>query len=369
MNRKRIILPILAGLAALLTACSGEKKEVFTTHEPVSNVAVISVQKASTPDYIETTGTVHASESAQISSQVLASVVGVNVREGDRVRKEQILVALDNAQFRSASDRASAAVTAAEKEAAAADANSNLAEATLKRYETLYNKKSVSPQEFDEVKARYQVALARLEMAHAGQAQARAALAEATTMQSYTRLVAPFDGVVTEKRVEIGNLASPGMPLLTVENTTHYRLEVSVNETDIGAVRIGTSVPVHIEALPSAPLPAKVAQVVPAADPASRSFLVKLDLPGLPDLRSGLFGRASIPKGVRDAVLVPRTAVLDRGQLQAVYVVGNDQVASLRYVTLGRAHDANVEILSGLESGERLVADPGQRDLSGKRLE
>ncbi|HVZ17366.1 MAG TPA: efflux RND transporter periplasmic adaptor subunit, partial [Terriglobales bacterium] len=326
----------------------------------------VAVQETSAPDYIESTGTVRAAESAQLSSQVLAYVTGVTVHEGDHVKKGQVLVTLDDSQLRAGTERASAAVTAADKETSAAEANYNLADATVKRYENLFSKKSVSPQEFDEVKARYQAAQAQLEQAHAGQAQARAALAEARTMQGYTRLVAPFDGEVTDKRVEVGNLAAPGMPLLTVENTRRYRLEANVNEKDIALVRIGMMAPVKIESVTAEPISARVVQIVPAADPASRTFVVKLDLPNLPNLRSGLFGRISLTKGTRDMLLVPRTAVLDRGQLQAVYVIGNDQVATLRYVTLGHEQEKNIEVLSGIESGEKLVADPGQRDLSGK---
>ncbi len=293
-------------------------------------------------------------------------MIAVNVREGDRVRKGQTLVVLDDAQLRAATDRASAAVAVAEREMAAANANYTLTEATLKRYQTLFDKKSASPQEFDEVKARYSAAQAQLEAAHAGEAQARAALSEAKTMQSYTRLLAPFDGVITEKRVEAGGIASPGMPLLTLESTGHYRLEANVNEMDIAAVHVGMTAPVTIEAVATQPIEARVAQVVPAADSASRSFVVKLDLPAVPNLRSGLFGRVSIAKGNRRSMFIPRTAVLDRGQLQAVYVIGNDQVVNLRYVTLGRPRDNGVEVLSGVEPGEELVADPGQRDLSGK---
>ena len=370
MNRKQILFFVSMTLfISGLLACSGEKKQVQLAPQSVSNVAVIAVQKASAPDYIETTGTVRAAESAQLSAQIVATVAGVYAHEGNRVRRGQVLVALDDAQFRSATDRAAASVMAAEKESVAAEADYNLADATLKRYENLYGKKSVSPQEFDQVKARYQAAQAQLEVAHAGQAQARAALAEAKTMQGYTRLLAPFDGVITDKRVEIGNLASPGMVLLTVENTSHYRLEANINEMDIAAVRMGMAVPIQIEALTSEPIPAKVAEIVPSADPASRSFVVKLDLPNIPNLRSGLFGRVSVPKGNRDTLLVPKTAVLDRGQLQAVYVVGSDQIAALRYVTLGRTQNMKVEILSGIESGERLVTDPGQRDLTGKFVE
>jgi multidrug efflux system membrane fusion protein len=210
MNRKQVIFLVIAvSLLAALTACSGEKKATPVAPETVSNLAIVAVQKTSAPDYIESTGTVRAAESAQLSSQVMAAVTAVAVREGDRVRKGQIVVTLDDSQYHAGTERAAAVVAAADKEVSVAEANYNLANATVKRYENLFSKKSVSPQEFDEVKARYQAAQAQLEQARAGQAQARAALSEARTMQGYTRLVAPFDGVVTEKRVELGNLAAP----------------------------------------------------------------------------------------------------------------------------------------------------------------
>jgi membrane fusion protein, multidrug efflux system len=367
MNRKRVIcLAASALILSTLLGCSGEKKQVRMEREAVPNLVIVKVQTTTAPDAIESTGTVRAAESAQLSAQVLASVIAVNVREGDRVRKGQTLIVLDDAQLRAATDRASAAVAVAEKEIATANANYTLTEATLKRYQTLFDKKSASPQEFDEVKARYSAAQAQLETAHAGEAQARAALSEAKTMQSYTRLLAPFDGVIIEKRVEAGGLTLPGMPLLTLESTGHYRLEANVNEMDIAAVHVGMTAPVTIEAVATQPIEARVAQVVPAADSASRSFVVKLDLPDMPNLRSGLFGRVSIAKGNRRSMFIPRTAVLDRGQLQAVYVIGNDRVVNLRYVTLGRPRDDGVEVLSGIEPGEELVADPGERDLNGK---
>jgi multidrug efflux pump subunit AcrA (membrane-fusion protein) len=126
---------------------------------------------------------------------------------------------------------------------------------------------------------------------------------------------------------------------------------------------------VRFDAFDGTPLTAKVVQIVPAADPASRSFVVKLDLPANPALRSGLFGRAEFSRGEKQAITVPRSAVLDRGQLQSVYVVGERNLATLRYVTLGPAAPDRVEVLSGLTAGETIVVDPAGRELAGKRVE
>ena len=259
-------------------------------------------------------------------------------------------------------------LTAAEKEVSAADSDLALAEATLKRYQQLYEKKSVSPQEFDEIKARYQSAEARRDMARAGQAQANAALTQARTSLGYTRIRAPFAGVVTEKKADAGTLASPGMPIFTIEDTRSYRLEVTVDESDIHLVRVGQVAPVTIDALGNVQLSGKIVQIVPAADPASRSFLVKVELPADARLRSGLFGRARFPRGERSALLIPRTSLVERGQLQGVYVLDANQIAGLRYVTLGKSTGEQFEVLSGLQDGDKLVAAPGDRELGGKRI-
>ena len=166
-------------------------------------------------------------------------------------------------------------------------------------------------------------------MARAGQAQANAALAQARTSLGYTLIHAPFAGVVTEKKADPGTLASPGMPLFTIEDTRNYRLEVTVDENDIRIVRAGQSASVSLDALGNAELSGKVVQIVPAADPASRSFLVKIGLPADAHIHSGLFGRARFPKGERQTLLIPRAAIVEHGQLQGVYVVDANRMSGV----------------------------------------
>ena len=170
---------------------------------------------------------------ATLASQMMGNIVEIRAHEGDRVQRGQVLAIIDDSQPRAAVDRATAADLAAEQQLAGADSDLALAESTLKRYQTLYEKKSVSPQEFDEVKARQQAALARRDMAKAGQAQAQGSIGQAHTSLDYTQIRAPFDGVVTEKKADSGTLASPGMPLFTVEDVRRYRLEATVNESDL----------------------------------------------------------------------------------------------------------------------------------------
>ncbi len=364
----KVFYVLIMALSGVLADCSNERRAAIAPPETLSNVAVIVAQKTTVPDWLEAVGTVRATQTSQVSSQVMGNILEVRAHEGDRVQGGQVLATIDDSQSRSAVDQATAAVTAAEKELSASDSDLALAGATLKRYQQLYEKKSVSPQEFDEIKARYQSAEARRDMARAGLAQAKAGLTQARTSLGYSRIRAPFTGVVTEKKIDAGMLASPGMPIFTIEDTRSYRLEVAVDESQLRAVRLGQLSPVTIDALGNVQLSGKVVQIVPAADPASRSFLVKVELPADPGLRSGLFGRARFPRGERLAILIPHTSLVEHGQLEGVYVLDSNQVAGLRYVTLGKIAGEQIEVLSGLQDGEKLVAAPGDRELSGKRI-
>jgi RND family efflux transporter MFP subunit len=363
------LIPLAVVLALGLAGCSSERPATPPAPQTVRNVSVLPVQRADVADCLEAVGTVRAAETSQLASQMMGNIVELRAHEGDRVRRGQVLAIIDDAQPRAAVDRATAAEIAAGQEVTASDSDLALAQSTLQRYQNLYDKKSVSPQEFDEVKARYQAALAHRDSARAGQAQAKAALAQARTSFSYTRILAPFDGVITEKKADPGTLASPGLPVFTIEGLGHYRLEATVNENDLRYVKMGEQVPVVVDALGTADLKGKVAQIVPAADPGSRSFLVKVELPADAHLRSGLFGRAQFSRGKRPSLLIPQTAIVARGQLQGVYVLDPGKMANLRYVTLGSITGAEVEVLAGLQEGERVVANPSGLDLSGKRIE
>jgi RND family efflux transporter MFP subunit len=369
---------IFRNLAAVLSlsllflagaACNREHSATNAAPETVRGIDTLVVQRATVPSYYEAMGTIRPVQSAQVAAQVMGTLVRVNVREGDRVSKGQILASIDDSQTHSSVDRAIAGQNSAQQEIAAADADFSLAESTLRRYQELFNKKSVSPHEFDEVKSRYEAAKARREAVRAGRAGADAAVAQARTSQSFTLVRAPFSGIVTAKLAEPGNLAAPGTPLFVIEDASNFRLETTLDESGLAAVHLGESVPVTMDSLGAAQLTGKVVQILPSANPASRTFLVKIELPKNPAIRSGLFGRARFPAGTREGLSVPQAALVQRGTMQAVYVLGLDQVASLRYVTLGRTDEKSVEVLSGLDSGERIVAVPASHELNGKKIE
>ena len=369
-------IALIALLASLLLAgtygCSPARGPEPAAPDTVTGLTVIAVHKARIPDSLEAVGTVRAAESTVVSSRLMGNLVEIRAQEGDRVQSGQVLAVIDDAQPRAAVDQATAAVSAAEHEVASADAELQLSESTQKRYQQLYEKKSVSPQEFDEVSARRQSAEARRDLARAGLSQAKAALVQARNVLGYTQITAPFAALVTEKKVEPGTLASPGMPLFTLEKTGRYRLEVSVDEDAVHLVRLGQPVAVSIDSLEAVGLTGKIAQILPGADAASRSFLVKIDLPAdartRAGLRSGLFGRARFARGERDAVEIPGSAVFDRGQLKGVYTVDSNRNIDLRYITLGQNVGDQVEVLSGLLDGDRIVSAPAGRELGGKQM-
>jgi RND family efflux transporter MFP subunit len=350
-------------------ACSREHSTTNAAPETVRGIDTLVVQRATIPSYYEAMGTVRPVQSAQVAAQVMGTLVRVNVREGDRVSKGQLLAVIDDSQTRSSVDRAIAGQNSAQQEISAADADFVLAESTLNRYQELFVKKSVSPHEFDEVKSRYEAAKARREMVRAGRAAADAAVAQTRSIQSFTQVRAPFTGMVTAKFAELGNLAVTGTPLFVIEDMSNFRLETTVDESGLASVHLGENVPVTLDSLGAAQLNGKVVQILPSADTASRTFLVKIELPKNPSIRSGLFGRARFRTGTREALSVPQTALVQRGTMQGVYVLGSDQIASLRYVTIGRPEENSVEVLSGLNSGERIVTMPASHELNGRKIE
>jgi RND family efflux transporter MFP subunit len=179
---------------------------------------------------------------------------------------------------------------------------------------------------------------------------------------------APFEGVITEKKVEAGELASPGQPLLKMEDPQRLRLEATVAEGDLKSVSRGDKIPVVIDALGGQALTGLVSQILPAGDPQTHTFMVKVDLPKTPGLKTGMFGRFQLDKGLTQTILVPSAAVVERGELSSLYVVGSDQTARLRWVKLGRRFEQQVEILSGLNIGERVLVD-GSRGVDGAAVQ
>jgi len=308
-------------------------------------------------------------------------VLQVAVREGDTVKRGQVLAQLDEREMvsrrnaaQAGAQGATAGVAQATKALAAAQAQADVMKKTYDRYAYLKEQKSVSPQEFDEITAKQQAAQANLEQAKAGlrQAEAGASQAEAEAraaqeVASYARVVAPFDGRVIRRTVEPGSLVSPGIPLFIVEDTSRYQLEATLPAEALAIVKKNASARVELDALADKSWTGKVAEIEAGADPASHTLKARIDLPKEAGVQSGMFGRAFVPRGEKRALMVPVAALVNRGQLRGLYVVGDGGLVHWRVVTLGKPLGNQVEVLSGLTGGEAVVLNPGSQELDGKK--
>jgi multidrug efflux pump subunit AcrA (membrane-fusion protein) len=349
----------------LLAACAEEpeKKAAAPFTGRVETVALQNIAETTA-----LAGTVRAGTIAPLSARVMGDVVAVHVQEGDRVRAGQLLIEIDGREIGAQLDRARAgtdearnALAGAEAAVDAAEAQARLAEATFKRYEALRLRGSASAQEFDEMRSRREAAAAQAERARRSRDQVRASMrgASAATIQAetfaaYTKIRAPIDGIVTARHVDPGAQAAPGMPLLVVESTDSVRVETTVDEAT--PVRAGDAAFVDIG---SRRIPAKVTQVVASIDPGTRTSLVKLALSDRAGVRSGSYARVLLATGTRSALTVPAAAIVKRGQLSTVFVVGDDGAPRLRLITLGERSAETVEVLSGLTAGEKVVIERG----------
>jgi RND family efflux transporter MFP subunit len=378
MNRfLPLIIPIL-----MTAACSRHEASLAATRPQLTTagVQVETVTVSSIAGIYRASGTVRARQIAAIASKIAADILEVRVRSGDHVQAGQTLIILDRRDLEANLRRAEATrieaenvVTETENATASARTSIELARVTHKRFQDLLAKSSISQQEFDESQARLESAQAALEMAVSKrrQAEARRSQAEAEVAASrvtlgYATLIAPFAGLVTERKTDPGSLATPGAPLLTLEREGNLRLEAAIDESRIGLVRIGENVAVEIDGLNST-VSGRVGEIVPSVDPATRTLIAKIDLPGLPGLRAGMFARAAFAAGNRDVVMVPQSAVLERGQIRSVHVVEGD-TARLRFVTLGEARGNWREILSGLTAGEKVIVAPPSLLADGGRV-
>lgn len=295
----------------LLASCGPRAEHTATESGPLVPVQTQIVQLRDQTELYEAVGTVRPKFSATVSAKVMATIQEIPVQDGDAVTAAQTLAKLDDREMRAAFERA---------------------EADYHRFKKLTTEGVATASEFQAAEERYRIA---------------------KTALSYAVITAPFAGIVAEKFVEAGDMAAPGKALFTIEQAEDFRLEVPVPERFANKVPVGTTVHVIVEAV-GGECDGVVGEVVQAGDPSSRSFLIKVDLHRRKPLRSGLFGRAQIVVGTRRGLFVPRSAVRERGQLTMVHIV-RDGRAWLRLVKTGKSAGDSVEILSGLEAGEKIV--------------
>jgi len=308
------------------TACHAEKEKTRPEAPPVA-VRIAEVTDKARTSNEEVVGTVRPKLRAVIEAKVSGRIEKLLVAPGQQVKAGDLLIQLDAREIQAKLDQALAL-----REQATRD---------LERARKLFEQKITAQAEFDTAQAR--------ELVAAG------AATETQTALGYTKIVAPFDGTVTRKLADVGDLAAPGKPIIEMEDPAAFRFEADVPEALIGEITIGEKLPVRISAV-TTDLEGTVVEVAPVADASSRTFLVKLDLPPAEGLRSGQFGRVLVPTGKTEAVWVPASALIVRGQMETVFVAVN-QHAQLRLVRTGKHTNTEVELLAGISRGEKVVIE------------
>lgn len=374
---------ILLAAALLFAGCGEKGKPGAVVERPVvTDVEIVTLAASPREKFAEAVGTVKAVTVAAVAPQVMGRVTAVYAAEGSAVAKGAVLATIDDAAGRAQLAAAEGAVLEAaaareevERAVAQAEAGKTLAEKTFDRIKRLYEEKVVTRQEFEEVEAKrtlaikdYERAIERRAQAVARLVQAKAGENAARTALSYTKVTAPFSGIVTEKRIDAGSMAVPGVPIVMMEDPRRYRIEASVPETFLPLLKVGARVEVVLDSAPGKTIPAAISEVVPLVDPSTRTFTAKADIRG-PGLRTGLYGRIRIGAGTGTVLAVPRRALSRAGGYEGLFVVAPDNTARLVLVTTGAAYGDDVEILSGIEPGARVAISPVERLVDGARVE
>ncbi len=320
---------ILASVALLTAGChrAEQAKPAPGPGLPTASVKTATAGAQSQITTAEITGTVRARLRATLEAKVSGRISQLAVTLGQAVKAGDLVAQLEVQEVQARLDQAAALRQQAQRE--------------LQRFTALLKQEAVTQAEFDAVEARARVA--------------DASVAEAEAMLGYARVVAPFAGVITRKLADVGDLASPGRPIVEMEDPSAFRLEADVPEALANRVQREARLKVTIPSV-GRPLEGVVAELAPVADAVSRTFQVKLDLPADPALRTGQFGRVAIPIEQGEALRVPWSAVVRRGQLELVFVATNG-TAQLRLVKTGKRDGDAVEVLSGVMPGESVVVE------------
>lgn len=323
---------------SVLTGCGKARNEPATAQSelPLVQVRATSVQTKSEPSIEEVVGTVRAKLRATIEAKASGRIMELPVVLGQKIKAGALLVRLDAPEIKARLEQAEAGLQQADRD--------------WNRISSLYHQQASTRADYDTAESRLQ--------------QAKAAVSEARAMLDYVEVKAPFDGVVTRKAADVGDLAAPGKPLVELEDPTRLQMEADVPEAIAGKILAGASMTIRTGE-PATDLTATVAEIAPNADPLSRTFRVKLDLPNNHGLMSGQFARLAVPVGETATMRVPANAVVQRGQMEIVFAVEN-QHARLHLVKTGRLLKDETEILSGLDSGDSVIVDNPSQLVDGQ---
>ncbi|RMF54841.1 MAG: efflux RND transporter periplasmic adaptor subunit [Calditrichaeota bacterium] len=339
MNRYKFLIFFLFVIFSV--GCSHKDT---TPQDSLTPITVKTVKITAQPILIGKSypGTVHPFQQVNLSTRLSGWVETINFSEGQSVTKGSVLLVLRNRDLQ-------AKVTQAESNRKAAEVQYQNAQRDFQRIETLFNKGAATQKEMDDIRAAYVSAEAQYQSSLQMEQEAR-------EMLQYSILKAPFDGVVSHKFVEVGDLANPGQTLMVIENTRQVKIRAKIPETEIGSLTTGTPVNVQIHPFTSDVFSGTLERIIPAGDPQSRQFDVEVMVQN-PEgkLKSGMFARITVSGKGQNGLFVPRSALIRRGQLEGLFIVSRENKAHLRWVRSGREYGNQVEILSGLNPGELVV--------------
>jgi len=337
------VVGLVLALASMQGWLSGDRvspaRKILPPVSP-SRPRTVPARERTDPIMTSWPGTVAAKTKAVLSAQIAARVVEVAVRQGDPVKKGALLVRLE-------AEEPQARLKQSEAAWRGASARRKQAEADYQRMNKLIAGEAVTRQQFEAADANYQTARAEEEAARRQHEAAKVVL-------HFTEVSAPFDGRVTRREIDPGEFAAAGRPLLAIDATDLFRLEAALPLAEEGRLRLGQSLPVEIDGL--AALQGRIDEIVPAADPETRTVLVKVLLPRGTPVRSGMFGRLRLPGAAMKGIFVPKSAVREIGQLETVRVLEAGRVIT-RHIQTGRAAGEEIEVLSGLRANEQVVVE------------
>jgi RND family efflux transporter MFP subunit len=347
---------MLVGGAMLAAACGGGRETARTKGAPPAAAVVAAVQAVPWSRALTVTADAIPFRRATPGTILMGRVDQILRREGDRVRAGDVLAQVESRDV-------VARLAQAEAGAAAASAMERNAKLTKERMERLLAKQAATQKNLEDATAGYEAAAASLKAAEEGVTAARMYV-------SYSRVVAPFDGIVAERHVEAGDTVAPGMPLFVVEDTSKMKIEAQVPETAVRGLSVGQPVEIEVDAAAAGTLRTTLSEILPSADPRSRTRAVRA-LVDNPDgaLRPGMSARMRLAGQEGRALALPEMALVRRGPLTGVFVLDGQGVARLRWITVGEARGGRVEVLTGLAEGEQIVTEPPADLEDGRRVE
>ena len=347
-------LKSISGLLLLifsLVSCKGKEQNVSVESSVPAPSRTAIVEREGR--MLELAGTIRASDVAKIASRFSGFISGVSVRAGDRVKKGQVLVMLDDSNLSAQRERIKAGTDEARQAVEAADAQRRLATNTFERIKALYEKKSASKQEYEEAESRKDAAEAHYQGALKRVAQTESEIRDVRASSEYLRMTAPFDGIVTNVFVDEGTFVSPGQPIVSMENPVSFQVLFSVEEDLLNAVQKNQELRVVVPVTGPEPLTATVEEISNVIDSGTRTFQVKANLPGRSQLRSGLSARIFLTATTDGSLWIPVEFLTKSNDVETVLVKEQDQWKRV-LVKSGAQKNGKVEVLTGVTEGEQI---------------